>query len=47
MDAIITVISTGMFAYWSMRTWLLLCGPEDEIEETLDNDLKLLLRLFA
>jgi hypothetical protein len=44
-------VSTGMLVYWVRRTQMLLHGSEDEITETLENDLwwtrRLLLGLRA
>jgi hypothetical protein len=46
MDALIILISAGLFAYWSMRTWLLLRGSAASANKTLDNDLRFLGRLW-
>jgi hypothetical protein len=46
MDALITVTSAGLFAYWSQRTWLLLRDPESLVDETLENDLRFVRRLL-
>lgn len=40
MEAFIAVTSAGLLAYWCQRTWLQLCGPENEVNETLDEDVR-------
>ena len=51
MPELILFISTGLLVYWVARTWLLLRGAEEEIDETLETDLwwgrRLLLSLRA
>ena len=51
MPELILFISTGLLVYWVARTWLLLRGAEEEIDETLEMDLwwgrRLLLSLRA
>ena len=40
MNAFISVTSAGLLVYWSQRAWLLLRGPADSVNETLDGDLR-------
>ena len=39
MSALIIFVCTGLLVYWFARTVLLLCGPDEAIDETLEYDL--------
>jgi len=47
MSGLIIFASSGMLVYWACRTFLLLNGSKEEIDDTLESDLLWSRRMLA